>query len=330
LVLLVLCVTAWAAPVLEVDRTEWKMGKVPHNERRTSVFTLRNTGDEPLLISQIRPSCVSCLGKMEGDSTLQPGESRPLEVSYQAVDAYGQHTMSVTIHSNDPEKPLLRLRLSVEVVPQKDKPVLTVRPATIDVGVVVVGKPTKVSVVLANEGGAPLDVRSVVPSAGCQAPEVSKDAVAPAGEMAITVEVLPRTTGVIQESIGFETNDPERPSVVVPIQGYAQAAEPFGTLKAPESASRRIEGQEPKGGVMLIPRLRTEPDGGGGYQLSFANLSELSITVTFPGLTPGLGSLVLAPGAHAEKVIPLPRAALPSLVVQLVIQPAVTPVKPAP
>ena len=311
--LLLLCVTAWAAPALQVDKTEWKMGKVPRNDRRTYLFTLRNTGDEPLVISQIRPSCMSCLGRIEGDKTLKPGETRPLEVSYQAIDAYGQHTMSVTIHSNDPERPLLRLRLSVEVVPQKGKPVLTVRPAAIDVGVLTVGRPTQVAVVLANEGSAPLDVRSVVPSAGCQALEASKDAVAPAAEMAVTVQLLPRAAGVIQESIGFETNDPERPSVVVPIQGYAQAA-----------------AVEQRSGLLVVPRLLKEPGGPGGYQLSFTNLTELSIAVTFPGTTPGLGPVMLAPGARAEKVVALPPTAPPSLTVQLVIQPPVTPAAPAP
>ena len=315
-VLLALCRAGWAAPVLEVDRTEWRMGKVPRNETRTHVFTLRNTGDEPLIISQIRPSCKSCLGTVDGDKTLNPGESRPLRVTYRAVDAYGQRTMSVTIHSNDPVRSLVRLRLSVEVVPRKGKPILTVRPVAIDVAVVPVGRPTGVNVVLANEGDAPLEVRSIVPSAGCRPVGVFKDAVPPGGELVVPVQVLPRTAGVIQESIGFETNDPERPTVVIPIEGYAQ----------PGAVERER-------GLLLTPRLVREPGRPAVYRLSLANMSGFSVTVTFPEMARGRADaakaaapagrvLRLAPGDRSEGVIALAGDASARLVVHLVLQPA--------
>lgn len=233
LIVAALCASALAAPALEVDKTEWKIGKVPRGEARSTTFTLRNTGDEELAITQIRPSCKSCLGKLGGDAAIKPGESRPLEVTYKATDAYGEHAMSVTIHSNDPEHPLTRLKLSVEVVPQKDKPLLVISPPAVDMGVVEAGKPVRVDVTLTNEGDAPLEVRSIVPSAGCRlAGDISKDAIQPKGTVTIPLEVTPRSKGVVRESLGIESTDPDRPEAEVTIEGYAQE----GALAVPSVA----------------------------------------------------------------------------------------------
>jgi len=297
---LVTCGTLWAAPTLEVDKTEWKMGKVPRNETRSNTFTLRNTGDEALEITQIRPSCKSCVGKIDGDKTIKAGESRQLEVTYKAVDAFGDHTMSVTVHSNDPVNPLVRLRLFVTVVPQKDKPALIVTPMSVDVGVVPGGNPTIVNVTLANEGDAPLNLLSIVASAGCQVIGDFKDAIAAGRNVVIPVQVTPRAKGVIQESIAFETNDPERPNVEVRIEGYAQSV-------AFEAAK----------GVQIVPVVVREPGKPLQYLFSLANASIWTVMVWFGEAAGADEAVTLEPGAGFEKSVSAPDGGPAPLVLRL-------------
>lgn len=301
---LVLAMTAaaWAGPVLETDKSEWKMGKVARNETRTTTFTLKNSGDEPLVISQIRPSCKSCLGKMQGDTTLKPGESRPLDVAYQAVDAYGQRQMSVTIHSNDPEHPLVRLRLSVEVVPQKNKPVLTIEPAAIDIGVVSAGQSATTKVELGNVGDAPLDVQSIVPSAGLRPVNASKDAIAPGAKATVTFEVLPRAKGVIQESVGFQTTDPDRPIVEVAVTGYAQAGGPSGSASAAPAAPAELTPMEK--GILIVPTAIDGDGKPGAPTLTIRNDSAFDVIVRSGNASEGSEGVTVKAGAEPVAIAP--------------------------
>jgi|GEM_PF-2996620 len=296
--------TLWAAPVLEVDKTEWKMGKVPRNETRTNTFTLRNTGDEAVVITQIRPSCKSCLGKIDGDKTLLAGETRQLEVTYKAVDSFGEHSMSVTVHSNDPVRPLLRLRLSVEVVPQKNKPVLTVEPAAVDIGVVTPGQATTVDITLSNQGDAPLNVLSIIPSAGCQPTSDAKDAIAPGESAVVPVKVTARAKGVLRESIGFETNDPERPSVELQIEGYAQ--------------SRAAGGAK---GLLIRPDVAAEAGKAGTYTISVVNSSAWTVTLVFEAPALEGSPATLEPGASLDRSVGVAEGPAP-LVIRLELRPA--------
>jgi hypothetical protein len=222
---------ALGAPELTVEKSNWRMGNIERNQTRTTTVVLKNTGDEPLVISQIRPSCKSCLGKVADGDRIEPGAESRLDVAYEAVGALGEHTVYVTIHSNDPVHPLTRVRFSVKIVPEKDRPALTITPVFVDLGVVAIGDTVTFNVELGNEGDKPLDMHSIIPSSACSTRDDAKDAVAPGAVRSIPVDVTPRVRGVIRESVGFETNDPERPSVIVQIEGYAvEAAEKAASI----------------------------------------------------------------------------------------------------
>jgi hypothetical protein len=161
-----------------------------------------------------------------------------------------------------------------------------------------------VELVLGNIGDAPLEVRSITPSAGLRRPQVAKDSVPAQGELVVPLVVMPRLTGVIDESVGFETNDPERPLVVIPIRGYAQAD--------PSSSA----------GLLILPEERD----GGGYRLTVRNGTAFTVAVSLAGAHAPL--LTVAPGARSEVTLSDQEQAEPELQVRFRSAPAGRPRAP--
>ena len=113
-VLLLLAVTgvvALAAPRLEVDEAIHEFGSVLEGMIVVHRFVLTNTGDETLAIEDIKVWC-GCTHVPElATDRLPPGASAELEVQLDTAGLPSEVTKSITVVSNDPEKPDLALQL---------------------------------------------------------------------------------------------------------------------------------------------------------------------------------------------------------------------------
>jgi len=78
-------------------------------------FRLRNLGDQPLVIERVSRSCRCTSAEVE-ESTLEPGASTPLRVGLETPGVPGRVEERVLLRSNDPDTPLLEIRLLATVV----------------------------------------------------------------------------------------------------------------------------------------------------------------------------------------------------------------------
>jgi len=101
-------------PRLEVTPTELDFGRVWHGENPIREVVLKNTGSAPLEIIKIKARC-GCVQANKPKSPLAPGESDVLEIQYKSKNRVGQIHRSVTIHTNDPEQPVAKVKLTGEV-----------------------------------------------------------------------------------------------------------------------------------------------------------------------------------------------------------------------
>ena len=99
-----------AAPQIHVDNENYDFGEVREGSVVTHVFTLSNTGDEPLVISDVWASC-GCTTAALSKKTLAPGEIVELEAILNTAGIQGPTGKTVYVESNDPDKPRLTLRL---------------------------------------------------------------------------------------------------------------------------------------------------------------------------------------------------------------------------
>ncbi|MBD1422756.1 DUF1573 domain-containing protein [Sphingobacterium chuzhouense] len=73
-------------------------GNIPHNKPASYNFKFTNTGDAPIIISEVKPSCGCSVAEFT-KTPVKPGEGGTVTVTYNAA-AKGPFTKQFTIKSN--------------------------------------------------------------------------------------------------------------------------------------------------------------------------------------------------------------------------------------
>ncbi len=127
-ILSTLCVALMAAatfaqqPVITFEKTEHDFGKINEADGRVStVFSFKNEGMAPLVLSNVRASC-GCTTPTWTKEPIEPGQTGSITVTYNPNGRPGRFQKTVTITSNATE-PTTRVYIKGEVIPKQAKPV---------------------------------------------------------------------------------------------------------------------------------------------------------------------------------------------------------------
>lgn len=91
--------TAAKGPVMTLETTEVDYGKIDQGAEPLRVFKFKNTGDQPLQITNARGSCGCTVPKWPKDPIF-PGESGVIEVRYD-TQRTGPFNKNVTLTTNE-------------------------------------------------------------------------------------------------------------------------------------------------------------------------------------------------------------------------------------
>ena len=109
-------------PVITFEKTDHDFGKINEADGKvTTIFTFKNEGMEPLVLSNVRASC-GCTTPKWPRQPIEPGETGEITVTYNPNGRPGRFTKTVTITSNATE-PTTRVTIKGEVIPKPAKPV---------------------------------------------------------------------------------------------------------------------------------------------------------------------------------------------------------------
>ncbi len=100
--------------VIKADETTHDFGSVWVGPPLKHAFKITNNGDAPLDISKVKPAC-GCTLAGDHPKKLEPGQSGEFPFSMQSTKLRGTFEKGITISSNDPVTPELRLKLRGEV-----------------------------------------------------------------------------------------------------------------------------------------------------------------------------------------------------------------------
>jgi hypothetical protein len=105
-------------PEIELDKDIHDYGTVVQNGDGLSHFTITNTGNEPLVLSNVKSSCGCTVPKWTKEP-IMPGKTTVIDVKY-ATNRIGPINKSVTISSNAVNTPTKVIRIKGKVISTKD------------------------------------------------------------------------------------------------------------------------------------------------------------------------------------------------------------------
>lgn len=88
-----------SGPVLTFEKNTHDFGDIYQGDRVEKVFTFTNTGNEPLIISDIRVTC-GCTVPKWPRQPIMPGEKGEITVGFNSAGKMGKQNKTVTVISN--------------------------------------------------------------------------------------------------------------------------------------------------------------------------------------------------------------------------------------
>ena len=86
-------------PEIEFEKTVHQFGDIPYKGNAVYEFVFKNTGNEPLILSQPKSSC-GCTVPEWPKRPILPGETDVIKVTYKYTDRPGSFSKYVNIFSN--------------------------------------------------------------------------------------------------------------------------------------------------------------------------------------------------------------------------------------
>lgn len=211
-ILLLVATSALAAPSILVEKPVHDFGTITQGEKVNHLFTVKNRGDEPLTITQLRSSC-GCTAATLSAKTISPGKSGEVRVTFDSANFGGQVAKTVHIDSNDPRTPSTVLTLQGKITE-----LIAAAPRTLNLGTLKAGSRKEAVVTLENRGSAPFAVTSVhSPQAAIVGtPPSGKVNPGKSGEIAVVVTV-PREGRFLSGYLTILTTHPQKRELVVPV-----------------------------------------------------------------------------------------------------------------
>lgn len=102
------------SPTLTVQQPSHDFGNVLEGERLEHVFVLENTGAGRLFIEEVRSTC-GCTAAVVAEKEVPPGGTTRIEVKFDTRGRRGKNQKTITVTSNDPQSPSLRLDITAQV-----------------------------------------------------------------------------------------------------------------------------------------------------------------------------------------------------------------------
>lgn len=90
-----------SAQTITFDKTTIEYGTVKFGSDGHRFFTVKNTGDKPLIISKVQASC-GCTTPEWSQEPILPGKSSQIKVGYN-TELVGDFQKLIEVYSNDPK-----------------------------------------------------------------------------------------------------------------------------------------------------------------------------------------------------------------------------------
>ena len=212
-------------PQLIVSEEEWDFGMVKPNEKPTQIFTIKNEGEEDLLIERVRASC-GCVKTSISTKRIKSGKSAELKVIFDTAGYDGKITKDIFITSNDFQEPEKKMRVSVEVEHQP-YPILNLSQTEWNLSLISQGDKPSLNLMIENAGDKDLVIDKIEVYSHMSYNVTLPLKVLPQEkqEFTLTYDSTGHEIGEIREAIIISSNDPRKKGKSFLIRGYIKEKE---------------------------------------------------------------------------------------------------------
>jgi hypothetical protein len=215
----ILLIIFWAAgycqPKISVDSSSVIDAGTVYNtgDHLVRTFQITNTGDQPLLISQVRTSC-GCTAALLSDSLIEPGHKSEIKVDFNPSGYVGDVTKYIYVMSNDPANQMTTLQLKMHIsYALRSNPDFIIFPNP------VVGKPDTSAVTLTNISNETVEITGVETNSEEISSHVDETSLKPNESTRLQLYLVGEKAGPFYGEIIVHTSSKLQPTLAVRYYG---------------------------------------------------------------------------------------------------------------
>ncbi|MGI9544303.1 MAG: DUF1573 domain-containing protein [Cyclobacteriaceae bacterium] len=208
-----------AQPEITFSSKSHDFGKVSEGEIAAVEFIFTNTGDQPLVLGEIKASC-GCTTPFWTKDPVMPGRTGKVKASYNSKNRPGAFNKSITVNSNATSRTTtLFIKGTVERAPVAAKTYTAAEKAvspklvienttTYQLGKVEKNKAAPIRILVTNKGKSPLEISGVESTCHCVDLLASElPTIQPGRSAPITLIYEPRSVGKTAVNASLISND---------------------------------------------------------------------------------------------------------------------------
>jgi hypothetical protein len=198
-------------PAIFFENPDFNFGQIFKGQKIEHIYEFENRGKDILNIGKVKTSC-GCTAVILTNDTILPGKTGEIRATFNSKSYTGNVTKSISVISNDPERPSYKLTISGEIIED-----VSIKPRNIDFGSVSLGERTNRTFTIKSQTTPDFKIKKITPSK----PFINASIIEEEnGEYVIKV-ALENNPGIGRFSGGIylETNSQMQKKVTVPFFG---------------------------------------------------------------------------------------------------------------
>lgn len=217
-----------AQPSMKFSEETYDFGDIVEGKMASHEFQVTNSGNQPLIISNVQPSC-GCTSPHWTKEAIMPGKSGSIKATYNSAGRPGVFNKSLTVNSNTGAPKILHIKGTVirkedkvyTEEQKKNSAKIVIEKSSFSVGKLEVGQKGTARIKVTNKGIEPLEIDNVTSPCNCTTFNLSKGSVK-AGETAtLEITIAPKQKGLFREEVNISSSDVNTPGFRVFLEGEA-------------------------------------------------------------------------------------------------------------
>ncbi len=209
---------------LKFEKEAHEFGTVSEGKVATYDFEFTNTGNAPVIISNVTASC-GCTTPYWTHEPVLPGKKGKISASYNSAGRPGPFTKTITVASNASNTSLvLTIRGTVSPKPTAtpeeiaNSPVMKLQTEGHNFGKLEKGQTVTKTFAFSNTGKTDLTIKSLFSACGCVTYKTSKATIKPGEQATLELRYTPRALNQQNERVTINTNDLKTPMQTIILQ----------------------------------------------------------------------------------------------------------------